>query len=433
MPISLPGGKPVLTLKLERSQDKLPESFSVSGIQGGGALLISFDPKRKQTLHSAYGEIRLPIIGAANKVHLVQAFEVVIAGRYEHYKGNGTLAKNVCFFSPTGAPRGTANVTDLCDRDALALQRKSASSSRFEPTVSAKWTVSPDFTFRGSYATGYLPPRLNDLIPQGSFLFVSAQDPERGGEQVGGDFFGFLPGVNGGNPNVKPERSTSISFGAIVTPWQIPGLRFSADYTKIKRRGNYFSPEVFLFAFGTADGQRAFEGFLTLFPERFTRSPASDGFAVGPITGIDVSTVNISGTNVEAIDFALDYFRPLWGGTIDFGATATHNLELSSQLFDGARLIDVTGSRPVSDRGILTPFGNVALAWKGVGSLRWSDDRASIGVRARFFDGFDLNYDGVLDENNNALREVADPCRCLRLLPAPQGADAARRGQQRVQ
>lgn len=346
--------------------------------------------------------MRLPIIGDANDIPLVQGFDLVIAARHERYKGTGTLVQNFYYFSDTGLPPGTTDITDLCDREALGLERESASNSRLEPTVSGKWTLGPDLALRGSYATGYLPPRLNDLVPVPGLITVSTTDPERGGEFVGGNFIAGLPGITNGNPDLNPERSTTISFGAILTPRQIPGLRFSADYTRIRKRDNYFNPELFLLGFGSEAGQRAFETFLTLFPERFTRGPASDGFAVGPITFIDARSVNISKTNVESIDFALDYSRPLWGGTVDLNTVATHNLSLSSQLFPDGPVIDTVGARPVSSFGVPTVFGNTTLWWKGVGSLRWANNRMSIGGRARLFDSFDLDCEGTVDPENNA-------------------------------
>lgn len=403
VPVTLPGGRPTLALNLEHNKEKLDDTYEVGGSEGGSGIVVNFNPSRTQTIQSAYGEVRLPVIGAANHVPLVQNLELVIAGRYEHYKGSGTLVNNNCFVSDTGLPPGTTNVIDLCDRDALGLQRNTARSSRFEPTYSAKWTVSRDIAFRGSYATGYLPPRLSNLIPQPGSILVAATDPERGGEQVGTPLFsilGSLPGVRGGNPNVKPERSSTISFGTILTPRFIPGLRFSADYTRIKKRDNYYSPEGLALAGLDPAGQRLFESFLRLFPDRVTRGPASDGFAVGPITSLDLTTVNLAGTTVEAIDFALDYQHNLWGGTISFASSATLNLKLTSQLFPDSPVIDVTGARPLSVTGNQTVFNNISLRWRGIGSLRWSNERVNIGVRARYFGPFDLNYEGLPDIDN---------------------------------
>lgn len=401
MPVALPGGKPTLALNLEYNREKLDETFE-GGIVGSAAN-IRFNPERRQTIGNAYGEIRLPLIGDANDVVMVQQLELVFAGRYERYKGSGTPLGLTCFDSTTGLPSGTSNIIDLCDRDSVQFQRQTVRSSRFEPTISGKWTISPDIVVRGSFATGYLPPRLNELIPTEGTLLVAATDPERGGETVGTPFISniaFLPGVFGGNADIKPERSTTLSIGTILTPRFIPGLRASIDYTRVRKRDNYFSPSVLALAAGNPEAQRRFQFFLSLFPERVTRGPASGGFAVGPITRLDLSSVNLAGTLTEAIDLALDYSRPLWGGTIDFSSSASHNLTQQSQIFPEDPVLDFTGSRAVTVFGGIAPFSNTTLKWRGISSLRWSDETASIGVRARYFGPFDLNIEGLVDPDD---------------------------------
>lgn len=405
LPLKLPGGRPVVTLNLERSEDKTNETFLVASLNEARTVQINYTPGRQQTLESAYGELRVPVIGDSNNVPLVQGFELVLAGRYEKYNGRGTSNNNRCFSTNTGLPAGTSGVLALCNITGLNLKEEEVTSSRFEPSLSAKWTVSRDIAFRGSYATGYLPPRLNELISTtGGVLVFGAKDPERGGENVGGgnSLFAIIPGIFGGNPDLRPESSRTLSFGTILTPRFVPGLRFSADYTQIKKTDNYFDPSTFLLAFGDPERQAGFETFLRLFPERYTRGPASGGFAVGPINFLDARRINLAGATVRAIDFALDYTQPLWGGRFTFASTATRNLELSSQFFPGGRVIDIIGSRPIGSKGQAVPFGNIGLKWRGVGSLGWSNDHASVGTRLRYFGRYDLFFDGALDPNNNS-------------------------------
>lgn len=404
LPFRLPGGKPILSLNLARSHQKFGEVFTVD--TDPTFANITYSPPRSETIYSAYGEIRAPLVGEANDISFVRQFEITVAARYERYTGVGSDTRFECFFAPDGFPAGTVDIAN-CDPDTLDLPREKLTNGHFDPSISLRWQVVRDLTLRASYATGYLPPRLGQLIRVPTdFVVVRGTDPQRGGEQVGEDLgggVGFIDGFIGGNPDVDNEESKSLTAGAIVTPRFIPGLRVSADYTRIRKKNNFAQPIDLLNGPNTVEGQEAFETFLRLFPDRVTRGPASDGFAVGPITSIDASFINIAGTKVEVIDFAADYSRPLGGGTLDLTSSATLNLESSSQAFPDSESIDFSGVGPRFGAGA---FGAGALKWRGVGSVRWSNDRLSIGWRGRYFDGYFLAADRTvfLDQGSARVR-----------------------------
>ena len=113
-----------------------------------------------------------------------------------------------------------------------------------------RWSPIEDVTFRGSYTTGYLPPTLDQLTKLEGVLGVDARDPLRGGEPIGipGPFGNEIQGFYGGNPDVKPETSKTWSVGVILTPRFLSGLRFSADWTRITKNDNYFTPNGLLYA-----------------------------------------------------------------------------------------------------------------------------------------------------------------------------------------
>ena len=399
VPIALPGGRPTVVLNLEQNRDDFGDAVTTDD-DGLNFIGVSYTPKRHQTLSSAYGEIRLPLIGDANDIPLVQGFEVTFAGRYEHYKGVGSGQGFRCFTSFTGLPPGediNAVIARTCDADTLNLPRGSASDAHFDPSVSAKWTVLPDLSFRASYATGYVPSRLNELIQAPDRFFIAVGDPERGGETIGTPLgflnFGEVSGIIGGNPNLLPETSKTLTLGVILTPRFMPGLRFSADYTNLRKRNVYANPQLLLINFEAADGGAAdFANFLRFFPERITRGPPSGGFAVGPITSIDASLVNLNSYRFKGIDFALDYTTAFAGGTLDFAATATRNILLSFKTFEDVPAVDSTGVVPISNFAN-PPFVSGDIKWKGNAQIRYSDDEASFGIRGRYTGGYFLNID----------------------------------------
>lgn len=403
LPFSLPGGRPVVSLNLQRSHQDYGRNFEITDF--GSFASIEYTPPRSETIYSAYGEVRVPLVGEASNIPLVRRFEITAAARYERYEGIGANTGIPCFESFDGFPAGTIDLS-ACDPDAIDFPVEELANSHVDPSVAVRWQVVPDLTFRASYATGYLPPRLADLIREADdSVPVQARDPERGGEPVGTIEIGnegFIPGFIGGNADVDNEESTSLTAGAILTPRFIPGLRLSIDYTRIRKKNNFANPSTLLFSGTNFEREEAFQAFLRLYPERITRGPPSDGFAVGPITSIDASLVNIAGTTVEAIDFAFDYGLQLGGGTLDFSAAATHTLETSSQTFPDSEKVDFTGVIPIF--GSRQLFANGALEWRGNGSIRWSNERFEIGWRGRYFDGFLLNVEGTVVQNQGSAR-----------------------------
>src|SRR5690606_37597757 len=117
-------------------------------------------------------------------------------------------------------------------------------------------------------------------------------DPARGNTAVGS-----FSRINGGNPNLQPEESRSLSFGLIFTPQLLPGLRLITDYVKIKKEHNIANaPSV--------------ATLVTYFPERITRGaklPTDAPDWEGPITFVDQTLINMARAEIEAYDVQLDY------------------------------------------------------------------------------------------------------------------------------
>lgn len=394
IPIRLPAGRPTLSLNLEQSNDYSGEAREI--VNEFNRSFITFAPKRSQKISSVYGEIRIPLISSAMSVPLIEEQELQIAARHERYKGRGSGINYDCFRSAVPFPSDDFVTSTECPSANRPVEYATSSNSHTDPSVSLKWKVARDVTFRGSYAKGYLPPRLSDLLRvEVPSLLIAARDPQRGGEQIGTPLFGVLgsiPGFAGGNPDVKPETSETLTGGVILTPRFVPGFRFSADWTRIKKRDLYYSATPLLlglFSPNPTSGQAGFEEFLAFFPERFVRGPASGGFAVGPITSIDISTVNLVSADVEAVDFNADYARDLWGGSLQLSGNATLLLTQRVRVLPSLPVIDTVGVGSANFTAGGTDNGS--LEWKGNASVRWSNERFSVGWAGRYFDGYFVN------------------------------------------
>ena len=403
--IRLPGGKPFLTLLLE--QDKQTQGQYTSFASNTTNSSVSFTPGRSQRTDSAYGELRLPIIGKDNHVPLISEFELEIAGRYDRYVGIGSNATLPCF--PAGgavyaAPLPASAYSTACPAVGSQPVFERTDNHSINPTIAARWAVTKDLTFRGSYSTGYLPPYLNSVVPvaagvNGTLLagkaIVNVTDPQRGNERVGQSLLGLFQVVDatiGGNPNVDPQTSKTWSFGTILTPRFVPGLRISVDWSRITENNVYFQPAQLLTQGNTASGQQAFDDFLAAHPERFVRStdPTTFGaYGVGPILSIDASTANLSRYRSEAVEFAVNYDHALAGGQISVVASATWLRDLVLQTTPSAAPTDATD---VIDNGFLGALGGFGgIAWKGNGTVVYSRQRWSLGARVRYFGHYYLS------------------------------------------
>jgi outer membrane receptor protein involved in Fe transport len=119
--------------------------------------------------------------------------------------------------------------------------------------VAGDWSPIDDLKFRASYERAVRAPNAVELFtPQGVALLLD-DDPCAGptpdftqqqcaNTGVSASQYGNVPkspaaqynGLNGGNPNLKPEKADTYTVGVVVTPRVVPGLNFSVDYFNIK-------------------------------------------------------------------------------------------------------------------------------------------------------------------------------------------------------
>jgi iron complex outermembrane receptor protein len=113
------------------------------------------------------------------------------------------------------------------------------------PKISLKFQPFKQLLLRGSYNTGFKAPTLDDLYGPQSITFAAGavNDPllcpngvvnAAAGGVASRDCGLQVQVQQGGNPNLKPEKSKTFSLGLVVEPVQ--NLTLSADYWNIKLR-----------------------------------------------------------------------------------------------------------------------------------------------------------------------------------------------------
>jgi outer membrane receptor protein involved in Fe transport len=194
---------------------------------------------------------------------------------------------------------------------------------------------------------------------------------------------------------LKPEKSTTISGGVVLTPHWVDGLSMSLDYYSINIKGAIATIGTTVILNQCAAGNQAFCSQLT-----FGNPPIVAG---GPPSLSQIATVpiNANSQDVSGIDFQADYQFPLLDGGMDLHLVGNY-IDSQDQTSAGLAPYDYAGSvgQDSAVRGI-PKFRSTASAtylegpWQGT-------------VQGRFIGEAKLNNAwGPLDVDKNHLPFVA--------------------------
>jgi iron complex outermembrane recepter protein len=343
LPWSLPAGAPTVSFLVEYRRETL-DDVTTSGV---GFNQIAYD--RGQNVRSVYLETIVPLIAARAPAQQNSMLDLQLAVRRDEYRVTGA---NLTFEIP--------GILDPGPRTAVTRKLSSV-----DPTVSLRFEPVRDIAFRTTYSTGFLPPAMNQLVPDVPIVTAVPflTDPRRGNEPIG-----EITILTGGNALLRPEESKSWSAGFVLMPSALAGLRFSADWVNIEKTDN-----ITLFGLNqdNINNEQLIPGFLT-------RGPASGGFDVGPIIGLNNQNMNVAEQRVEAIDLKLDYRQPLGGlGDVTVALAATRNLHNTVKFSASAPELE-----NVRLSNVLPWQGNLELGWdRGPWSAQWV---------SRYFDSYCL-------------------------------------------
>jgi len=188
------------------------------------------DTKGDRNVYSAYAELAVPIVSPEMNIPLVHRLEAQVAGRYEHYSDFGDIAK---------------------------------------PKVALAWDLVEGIRFRGSWAQGFRAPNLEQINAtivtrnNSSTDWVYCEALIRRGAMAGMNGCAAVPVIvpgfadtssvntarvrrnvaeqRAGNPNLKPEESETLSFGAVIqpdfSPANIGNFTFTADWWRVEQTG----------------------------------------------------------------------------------------------------------------------------------------------------------------------------------------------------
>jgi iron complex outermembrane receptor protein len=313
--LPLPGGDLRLAVGIEYLHE-MYEAKSGDVVPGQEAMLTLHGATR--TDKSGFAELSIPVVGKDNSIPGVQSLTLSAAERYDHYSD----------FGHTANPRLAFTYQPL---DWIAL--------------------------RGNWGRSFNAPSLADSGGAASSVLVLPalifHSPLPSQFNLSQSFWPFVS-VLGGHPDLKPQTATTYSFGADISPGNVPGLSLSTSYYHIDFRQLIGTPPVFnpgqFFTYYTP--------FYVLYPTKQQVIAAVQNVpgglnAIAGLFGtgapplyslIDDRRANLGNARLSGVDVSVRFAHDTTFGSINASFSGTYALTLSQQPLPGLPWIDVLAS-----------------------------------------------------------------------------------------
>lgn len=352
---SMPAGRPTLSTLIEKRDSKYGK-FQNSRYLRDGNIESSIVQPQSASVWSISSEIRIPIFSESYRLPGIRHLELQIAGRYDNYR----------------------QVPGRRDIDVSPPERIVNRESSFDSTFGIRMSPAPGVMVRASYATGFAPPSLMQLVPEPPVVISAAHvtDPKRGGEALGDILYRM-----GGRDDLKPERSVSRSLGLVIEPTDMlqslgkhlnHRLRVSFDWTEIEKRDNIVA--------------NLLSSELMELEDQFpivVRAPKlpGDPYEVGPVIEVDGRYLNAARAVYRSYDLSIDYeYTTESFGTWALRARGTRMLTGSSQITLTADPVDRVGTLTMPE-------------WRANATLEWRLGSFGVFWAARYMDSYWINTD----------------------------------------
>jgi len=277
--------------------------------------------------------------------------------------------------------------------------------------IVANWAPVKDVRFRLSQATAVRAPNIVELFaPQGRNFTTAAQDPcdravfagataaQQAARRV--TCAAAIPGWNpatfqsnfgtgrpslallqGGNPDLGPEKATTYQYGVVIQPRWVPNLQISADFFKYNITDQVGSvPINTLFqALCHDDTSTPYEQNQFCGQIARDRTGALTG-VVGGVSEVTLVQLNVASVKVEGWDYSIAYgfqTEDLFGqdyGSIAMRLDATWMYRFALQGLPGQAYTQLANT-----------INNATPEWKANGSVRWTYDKYAVTWSTLYF------------------------------------------------
>lgn len=276
-----------------------------------------------------------------------------------------------------------------------------------------EWAPIQDIRFRALYQRAVRAPNLNevgsprtngtgdaanDYCASESFTPAQVADPAFAGLRdlcvatgtplslmlagsVGGPIAGQVSNYTGGNTNLVPEESDTVTIGMILQPSFLPGFTAAIDYFDIKvEKAILDTPEqAILDACYSPDQNPGFNP-NNLFCQLLHRNPLDGSLNGGIETGVDASSRNIGFLHARGVDLTAGYDFDIGGyGNLALGLNLTRQLKTDLRFTDVGPVYECVGTV-----GEICLRPTPKLQWMQV--TTWTYGPAAVQLRWRHID-----------------------------------------------
>ncbi len=361
--------------------------FVQDALGASGALFFNSIGTRggEYTVKEIYGEIRVPIL---KDVPFAEELSVELAGRASDYS--------------------TIHGTD-------------------QYRLNVEWAPVKDVRFRATQSTAVRAPNIVELFaPQSRNFTTTAIDPcdkdvfrtataaQQAARRV--TCAAAIPGYNpltfvsnfgagrsslallqGGNPDLGPEKANTYQYGVVINPRWVPNLQISVDFFKYNITDSVGTVPINTL-FGSLchdDATQAYASNPFCAQIRRDATGTNGGAVVGGVIEAILVNQNVASIKVEGYDYSVSYgfnTEDVFGA--DYGQIAMR--------------VDATWMYRWVQQGLpgqaYTQFANTITnatpEWKGNASIRWSKDKLSLGWSTSYIGSMiasQVQQAGVLD------------------------------------
>ncbi|MEO6380399.1 MAG: TonB-dependent receptor, partial [Caulobacteraceae bacterium] len=257
-----PGGKVRAAVGFEYQEDREGQhNYTTTATtpareQGGASTYSELANNVPDYIRTVYGEVVAPLIGPENAVPGIQRLVLSGAVRYSSY----------------------------------SITQGSTTNPKFGVT----WTPFSDLNIRGTYGTSFRISLTGADSKRAALLRALTNYADYR--------FGTVTAVQqgGGNSDLRPETSTTITIGADYKPSSLPGLRVNLTYFNLKYSDIIDQPGAAVLSSLTAAQESIYAQYITRRPSRITPG-ASDAAFDAQVAALIASPAPVFATPIPAI------------------------------------------------------------------------------------------------------------------------------------
>ncbi|KCZ97766.1 TonB-dependent receptor domain-containing protein, partial [Hyphomonas oceanitis] len=244
------------------------------------------------------------------------------------------------------------------------------------PKISAKWQFHPDYAIRGSVGTAYRTPSIAQLDPSLSASLTAAFGATR------------VPVTLRGNPDIKPETSTSYNFGFIANPGNFSGR---IDYWRYDLKDQLITEDAGALIealLPTGQPDRCSDPAFQDLAARFQFNAAGCGTVAG-IARVDYLNVNGPDTSLDGIDVSASYlFENVLQGDLSLGFQGTYNFRYQVDAREQYG-IEITPAYDAVGLFNASRDPNSLPQYRGQIFANWERENQNLRAVANYIDGID--------------------------------------------